>query len=113
MHCISLQVNYIRLTYIGFVVFNGKLDQPTPYIHYLLISYGIEYLRIYIPKGLTYAESFSLISLIAHYTCFYIESAILRYNKVDGFIAGSNSGSIVIFVPVSLFNMNNVNSGHA
>ena len=67
----------------------------------MLISYGIEYMRVYIPKGLTYAESFSLISLIAHYTCFYIESAILRYNKIDGFIAGSNSGSIVIFVPVS------------
>ena len=58
-------------------------------------------MRLYIPKGLTYAESFSLISLIAHYTSFYIEAAILRYKKVDGFIAGSNSGNIVIFVPVS------------
>jgi hypothetical protein len=79
----------------------------------LLISYGIEYLRVYIPKGLTYAESFSLISLIAHYTCFYIESAILRYNQVDGFIVGSNSGNIVIFVPVSFINIADINSGHA
>jgi hypothetical protein len=70
-------------------------------------------MRVYIPKGLTYAESFSLISLIAHYTCFYIESAILRYNKIDGFIAGSNSGSIVIFVPVSYFKKINIYSGLA
>ncbi len=85
----------------GFIAFNGKLDQPIPYLHYLLIAYGVEYTRVHIPKGLTFAEAFSLTSVIAHYTSFYIEAALLRYHKLDGFVAGSNYSNIVIFVTVS------------
>lgn len=86
---------------VDYFLFNGSLDEPTPYIHYLVIVYGIENMRQYVPKGLTYAEVFSFMSFIAHYTCFYIESSLMRYKKVDSFIAGSNTTNIVIFVPVS------------
>jgi hypothetical protein len=81
-------------------LFNGSLDQPAPYLHYLILAYGVENIRQYIPKGLTFAESFSVISFIAQYTSYYIESAMMRYKKVDAFIAGSNTTNIVIFVPV-------------
>ena len=69
-------------------------------IHYLIISHGVEVIRRYIPKGLTFAEAFSLMTLVAFYFGFYDTNLMLKYNERGLFLAGNISHHLVIFVPV-------------
>lgn len=63
----------------------------------------MEIFRKSVPKGLTFAESFSFIGLIAHYLFFYIETLQLKLNGTANFTAGGASQNLVIFVPVRVF----------
>jgi hypothetical protein len=73
--------------------------------NFLIISYGIELLRVYIPKGLTFAESLSLTSLIAYFFSFFLESLKNQVQGTSNFIAGNNAHNIMIFFPVRLFDL--------
>lgn len=59
-------------------------------------------IRRHIPKGLTFAEAFSLVAVNAHYLMFYFESLLLKVKGTDGFIVGTNNHNLIIFVPVRI-----------
>jgi hypothetical protein len=40
--------------------------------HFMILSVGVDLLRTYIPKGLTFAESLSFVSVIGNFSSFYL-----------------------------------------
>ena len=40
--------------------------------HFMILSLGVDLLRFYIPKGLTFAESLSFVTVIGNFSTFYL-----------------------------------------
>ena len=40
--------------------------------HFMILSLGVDLLRAYIPKGLTFAESLSFVTVIGNFSTFYL-----------------------------------------
>ena len=72
--------------------------------HFMILSLGVDLLRIYIPKGFTFAESLSFVAVIANLFAFYLQSAVMQITKTSRFLAGDNAHNIMIFSPVFLGN---------
>ena len=80
--------------------------------HFLVLVYGTEMNRKYVPKGLTFAESFSVMAVNAHYLFFYIETLTLKLRGNDAFLVGNNNYNLLVFTPV-IFDVPDLYSGPA
>ena len=65
-----------------------------------MIAYGIDILRKYIPKALTFCEAYTLLGISSYYCMFFVESIVKR--KVHGFLVGLAANTVYIFTPVSI-----------
>ena len=81
-------------------------------VHFIFLSLGVDCLRTYIPKGLTFAESLSFLTVIGNFFSFFMESSKFQLNGTGKFLAGSNAHNIIIFSPVTS-RFSHLYSGHA
>jgi hypothetical protein len=72
-------------------------------VHFITIAVGVDLIRTWIPKGLTFAEALSSMSIMMNFFAFFLESARFQMKSTGIFIAGNNAHNLLIFSPVFSF----------
>lgn len=73
-------------------------------LHYLLIILGVSAIRKTMPKGLTFCENYSLVSVVALYGTFFAENIRNQEIGISMFMTAKCADNAILFAPVRFVN---------